>query len=623
MAGYRVMYPSSSAASIAAFASNPVVVAMNNKTFPSRACLAAFALHALAGAAQAAASANLIVNGGAESGLCASDWNAVKTVPGWQVLLGQPTQVCHSIASFGEPTSPAPGNAFLADGPDGDAAMKQVVDVASASSAIDGGGVTFKLKGWLGGYGAYSGQAVVTASFLDAAGHLLGTPGKLAGATASARGLASKFLAESATGSVPAGTRSIDVQVQFIDTAPSFNVGYVDNLSLTLSTPVPAPKLVVPPSTVPAFDHVFLVMMENTDFSEVVGSSHAPFINSLAQRGALLANYNGTYHPSDENYLAIAGGDNFVSGAIYFPDIKVNAPHLGDELEAVGKTWKAYEQGMGTPCNTSNNVDHYYEPDDAPFINFTSISGNPARCAAHLVDTSQLAADLASAATTPNFAWIAADDYYDGEASGNGSAASLGVQDAWLQQTLQPIFASPAWTQQRSLLVLTWDESATSSNNHIATILYGSPGTTGAGALSTASYDHYSTGRTIEAALGLPALTANDRYAHPINDAFPPAAHAPVSTLASAMPAVAQGGNIVFDYATTPAATSASNWIGIYRPGIVPGSGSSLAWQYAGAEGGRIGLSTSSLAPGSYAAWLLSNGSYTAMASPVNFVVTP
>jgi len=582
------------------------------------------ALALVAGAAHAASSGNLIVNGGGEAGLCATDWNAVKTVPGWQVLLGQPTQVCHAFANFGKPASPAPGNAFLADGPYGDAAMRQEIDVSSASARIDSGGVTFKLSGWLGGYGAYSGQAVVSANFLDAAGRPLGAPGKLAGVTASARGLASKFIAKSDSGPVPAGTRTIDVQVQFIDTAPSYNVGYVDNLSLTLSTPVPAPVLAPPPSTVPAFDHVFVVMMENTDFAEVVGSASAPFINSLVQRGTLLANYNGTYHPSDENYLAIAGGDNFVSGAIYWPDIKVTAQHLGDELEAVGKTWKAYEQGMGTPCHTKNDVDRYYEPDDAPFINFTDISGNPARCAAHLFDTTQLAADLASAATTPDFAWIAADDYYDGEASGNGSAGSVAVQDGWLSQTLQPIFASPAWTRERSLLVLTWDESATGANNHVATILVGSPGTTGAGALSTASYDHYSIGRTIEAALGLPALTANHAYAHPVNDAFPPAAHAPAPSLATAMPAVAQGANVVFDFTTTPAQANASNWVGVYPPGVTPGSVNSLVWQYAsGAEGGRVALSTGSLAPGAYAAWLLHDGGYSPLAGPVAFTVTP
>ena len=66
-------------------------------------------------------------------------------------------------------------------------------------------------------------------------------------------------------------------------------------------------------------------------------------------------------------------------GAIYFPNIKVNAPHLGDRLESIGKTWKAYEQGMGTPCNLNKNDDSYYAPDDLPFINFTDISGNASR----------------------------------------------------------------------------------------------------------------------------------------------------------------------------------------------------------------------------------------------------
>ncbi len=596
---------------------------MTNKTSVARACLAVLALAAGAAAANAASSGNLILNGDAETGVCATDWSAVKTVPGWQVLLGQPTQVCHSFANFTKPSAPAAGNAFLADGPYGDAAMQQIIDVSSAAKVIDGGGVTFDLSGWLGGYGVYGGQAIVTANFVDANGQLLGTPGKLSGVTATARGLSSKFIAVDNTGSVPAGTRKVDVQVQFVGTSPSYNVGYVDNLSLTLSTPVATPVLAAPVSTVPAFDHVFVVMMENTDFSAVMGSSYAPFINSLAQRGTLLANYNGVYHPSDENYIAIAGGDDFVSGAIYFPNIKISAPHLGDELEAVGKTWKAYEQGMSTPCNTKNNADSYYEPDDAPFINFTNVSGNAARCAAHLVDTKQLTTDLASKATTPNFAWIAADDYDDGEASGNGSSTSLGVQDKWLQQTLQPIFASPAWTQQRSLLILTWDESETSSNNHIATVVYGSPGTTGSGALSTASYSHYSTGRTVEAALGLPALTANDRYATPINDAFVPDAKAPVSAITTAMPGVAQGGNIVFDYSTAPSTVNTSNWIGVYAPGVTPGASSSLVWQYAGAEGGRVALSTSGLAPGKYVAWLLANGGYSSMATPVTFTVTP
>jgi len=586
-------------------------------------CLTGMAMLAVAGLSQAANSGNLIVNGDGETGLCATDWKAVKTVPGWQVLLGNPSLVCYSVASFSKPSSPAAGNAFIADGPYGDSALMQSINVSSAAAAIDTGAVTYSLSGWLGGYGIYAGQAIVMATFLDGSGNMLGKPGELSGVTASARGDANAFIAKSNTGSVPIGTRSIAVQLQFINTSASYNIGYADNLSLTLSTPVATPALLPPSSTVPQFDHVFFVMMENTDFSEVIGNTtNAPFMNSLAQGGTLLTNYSGVYHPSDENYLAVAGGDTFVTGAIYFPNIKVTANHIGDRLEAIGKTWKAYEQGMGTPCNTKNNVDSYYEPDDAPFINFTNISGNPTRCAAHLFDTNQMAADLQSAATTPNFSWIAADDYSDGEASGNGSATSLQTQDAWLKQTLQPIFASPAWTTQRSLLILTWDESETTATNHIGGIVYGSQGLVGSGALSTVSYNHYSSGRTIENALGLGPLTPNDTYAQPINDAFSPNAKLAASSLKVAMPNVQQGENIAVNYSTTLANTTSSNWIGIYASGNSPGSGSAASWQAVPAQGGVASFSTASLSPGTYTVWYCYNNGYTVLAGPSTFVVS-
>jgi hypothetical protein len=262
-------------------------------------------------------------------------------------------------------------------------------------------------------------------------------------------------------------------------------------------------------------------MMENTDFGQVIGDTKdAPFMNSLAARGTLLANYQAVYHPSDQNYLAIAGGDTFVRGPVYFPKIHVAARNLGDLLEAAGKSWKSYLEGMGTPCNVTTRYDKNFEPDDAPFINFNDIRSNPERCRAHLVDLSEWFRDLKGAATTPAFAWLAADDYDDGELPGNGSPKSLRVQDAWLKRTLEPLFAAPAWREQRSLLILTWDESSTMVNNHIATIVVGSRGMVKSDYVSRRRYDPYSTARTIEAALGLPSMTSNDAWAPAFGDAF-------------------------------------------------------------------------------------------------------
>jgi hypothetical protein len=585
--------------------------------------LSAAALCMAAPARAAAESGNLIAGGDAEAGACTNDWQAVTTIPSWTVVQGNPSILCYGIAQIDTPPKSQVGNALLANGPYGDATLAQTIDVSAAATAIDQGSVTFRLSGLLGGWAAYDAQAVVTANFLDASGAPLGSPAQLNGPTAQARHNETKLLHEAANGNVPAGTRSISVTLQFSGTAKKYNVDFADDLALTISAPIPASVLVPPPSAIPQFDHVFLIMMENTDFDEVIGNiKDAPFINSLAAQGTSLLNYSGVYHPSDENYLAIAGGNTFVQGAIYFPNIHVSAPHIGDELQGIGKTWRAYEQGMGTPCNLTTAYDKYYEPDDAPFINFTDVSNNLRSCQDHLVDTRQLHADLRSTRTTPNFLWIAADDYFDGEASGNGSPKSLHTQDNWLKRTLTPIMNSPAWTTQRSLLVLTWDESESRIPNHIGTILVGSQGLVKSGNTSTLSYNHYSTGRTVENALGIPPLTANDAYAQPINDAFAGVVNNQPSLTLSAY-SLTQGTNLVPTYSTPQSQLSATNWVGLYQAGQVPGTVASITYQYAPSLTGALTFSTSSLAPGNYSAFYLYNNGYTILNGPVNFTITP
>ncbi|HEX4705611.1 MAG TPA: alkaline phosphatase family protein, partial [Pseudonocardiaceae bacterium] len=289
---------------------------------------------------------------------------------------------------------------------------------------------------------------------------------------------------------------------------------------------------------------------------------------------------------------------------------------IADELEAQGKSWKAYEQGMGVPCNVNSSTEHtydsYYAPDDAPFINYTDVSSNSARCKAHLVDTGQLTTDLAGTATTPAFSWLAADDYYDGESAGNGNATSRQVQDGWLKQTIAPIIASPAWRTQRSLLIVTWDEDMTDADNHVATVMVGSQGSVPAGYTDSTRYDHYSTGRTIENALGLAPITANDRYATPF--AFG-------GTASSTLTATQSGSTVTFQYATPAATTSTTNWIGIYPAGATPGTQGSTSWQYAPNPSGTLSFSTAGLAAGSYNAWYLYDNGYTALAGPVPFAV--
>lgn len=86
-------------------------------------------------------------------------------------------------------------------------------------------------------------------------------------------------------------------------------------IALTLSTALlAAPAFAAEaarPEGVPRLDHVFVIMMENHAYSQIMGNANAPFINQLAQSANLATNYYGVGHPSLTNYLEAMGGSNF------------------------------------------------------------------------------------------------------------------------------------------------------------------------------------------------------------------------------------------------------------------------------------------------------------------------
>src|SRR5450631_2645324 len=65
------------------------------------------------------------------------------------------------------------------------------------------------------------------------------------------------------------------------------------------------------PQGIPRLDHVFVIMMENHGYSQVVNNPNAPFINQYVRTANLAINYFAVGHPSLTNYLEIVGGSNF------------------------------------------------------------------------------------------------------------------------------------------------------------------------------------------------------------------------------------------------------------------------------------------------------------------------
>ena len=62
---------------------------------------------------------------------------------------------------------------------------------------------------------------------------------------------------------------------------------------------------------VPHLDHVFVIMMENHYYGQILGNANAPFITSYAKTANLATNYFAVGHPSLTNYLEVVGGSNF------------------------------------------------------------------------------------------------------------------------------------------------------------------------------------------------------------------------------------------------------------------------------------------------------------------------
>jgi phosphatidylinositol-3-phosphatase len=65
------------------------------------------------------------------------------------------------------------------------------------------------------------------------------------------------------------------------------------------------------PKGIPPLNHVFLIMMENHGYYEILNNPNAPFLNRYARTANLATNYFAVAHPSLTNYLETVGGSNF------------------------------------------------------------------------------------------------------------------------------------------------------------------------------------------------------------------------------------------------------------------------------------------------------------------------
>lgn len=263
----------------------------------------------------------------------------------------------------------------------------------------------------------------------------------------------------------------------------------------------PAP---VPPASgqLPNFSHVFVIVMENREYGNIIGSAGAPYINSLARGYTLSSNYFAVSHPSLPNYLALTAGSTFGISSDCTTCV-VSAVNIGDQVEASGRSWRAYMESMPSPCYLGVGWSGGYAQKHNPFIYFTDIRNNQARCVQHIVPLTYFWSDLSSG-NVPTYVWITPNLCHDM----HDCATSVG--DSWLAGVVPHILGSAAW-RNGGVLFITWDEGYSSTGygdswgGRVATLTI-SPYSRN-GFQSWVLESHYNLLRTIEDAWRLGALS--------------------------------------------------------------------------------------------------------------------
>ena len=275
----------------------------------------------------------------------------------------------------------------------------------------------------------------------------------------------------------------------------------------------------------PAIQAVFVIVLENHNWSDVKGNTNAPYLNQILLP---LAAYCEQYynppglHPSLPNYLWLEAGTNF---GIYDDNPPAvnhqnTRAHLTALLDCAGITWKAYAEdisGTGVPLVGTNS----YTPRHNPFVYFDDVTGtNTPGCAwgiAHIRPYSELASDLTNN-TVARYNFIIPNVCDDGHDACPPWYNPILWSDAWLSNEVPKILASAAYRNAGALFVL-WDEGASGSDGPLGLLLLSPAGRCG-GYPSGVHRTHSSFLRTLQEIFGVSPFLGDAANATDLGDLF-------------------------------------------------------------------------------------------------------
>lgn len=272
---------------------------------------------------------------------------------------------------------------------------------------------------------------------------------------------------------------------------------------------------------------VWVIVMENQNWSAIKGSKSAPYIN---QALLPLASHAEQYfnppnnHPSLPNYIWMEAGTNFGILDDGTPNVnhQSSTQHLVTLLNNAsggGITWRSYDDNIsGKECPLSNK--YPYAVRHNPFVYFDDVTNkrniNSAYCIAHIRPFEELGRDLAHNSVaqynfiTPNVC----NDMHD---SCGPLYNKIAQGDAWLAKYLPEILNSQAYHDGGAIFI-TWDEANT-ADGPIGMIVL-SPFAKGNGYAGSVHYDHGALLRTVEEIFGVTPYLGNAASQSDLRDLF-------------------------------------------------------------------------------------------------------
>ena len=229
--------------------------------------------------------------------------------------------------------------------------------------------------------------------------------------------------------------------------------------SQAVTAPKPHPKAPTKPpiAKTARFQKVVYIVLENTPVAAAMAN---PILKNFANQGVSFSNFMAATHPSQPNYIAMIAGSTL--GVTGDGNVTLSQKHLGDLLEAKSMTWKTYAEDYPGNCFTGGSAGKYARK-HVPFMSFTNVSQNKARCA-NIVDLAKLSDDW-SHSRLSNFNLVVPNMDNDGHDTGVDVAAD------WFNTNIVP-FLKDKNAMKDTVVILTFDESAFFGKNQIYTAAF-------------------------------------------------------------------------------------------------------------------------------------------------------